>query len=989
MALAVSLALFLVFLFPIYSLVQGVEFLFNGFNGSESNLTLEGASIVKPSGMIRLTNKSHDIIGHAFYDKPINMFDKNNSSNPNASFSTHFVFAIVSSSPGKGGFGLAFTLAPSPRFPGAEPGHFLGIVNSKNDNSSSNHIFAVEFDTVNGFKENSNTAGNHVGININSVYSVASEPAAYFVAGAHKEEMDLESGDLIQAWIDYDGKTQIVNVTIAPIDKNKPEKPLLSHHVMDGMPSQLNISQLPNPPKEKSSSSGKPQIKALIVALSVAVFVLTPPNAVNEHLYIIPLSLGQLIAKCLKKSQFPIGRVVYLCCCLGPQLRTDNSLKTLTNSSPSPSSHSSATLRSFDLLQSAISQLKTSMALAVSLALFLVFLFPICSLVQGVEFLFNGFNGSESNLTLEGASIVKPSGMIRLTNKSHDIIGHAFYDKPINMFDKNSSSYPNASFSTHFVFAIVSSSPGKGGFGLAFTLAPSPRFPGAEPGHFLGIVNSKNDNSSSNHIFAVEFDTVNGFKENSNTAGNHVGININSVYSVASEPAAYFVAGAHKEEMDLESGDLIQAWIDYDGKTQIVNVTIAWSFAVDGMPSQLNLSQLPNPPKEKSSSSYKPQIKALIVALSVVVFVLLGILFFFTLYRKMVGFESESLEDWELDCPHRFKYKDLHAATKGFKASGVIGAGGFGEVYKGDLASTGCEIAVKKITRNSIQGMREFAAEIESLGRLRHKNLVHLLGWCKKKNNLLIVYDYIPYGSLDTLVFEPRGNFVLSWEQRFNILKGIASGLLYLHEEWEQVVIHRDVKSSNVLIDVDMNPRLSDFGLARLYDHGEISHTTGVVGTIGYIAPELARTGKASTCSDVFAYGVLLLEVACGQRPIGSGEFILADWVMEKHKEDRILETVDPNLDSNYVVKEMKLVLELGLICSHYKPDARPTMRQVVRYLHEDEELPEIDNWSIVDSGRISETNARFMQLLSTDTITSYQSSSVGGISCSSMSGGR
>ncbi|CAL9002876.1 unnamed protein product [Prunus brigantina] len=675
------------------------------------------------------------------------------------------------------------------------------------------------------------------------------------------------------------------------------------------------------------------------------------------------------------------------------------------------------------------------MALAVSLALFLVFLFPICSLVQGVEFLFNGFNGSESNLTLEGASILKPSGMIRLTNKTHNIIGHAFYDKPITMFDKNSSSYPNASsFSTHFVFAIVSSSPGKGGFGLAFTLSPSPRFPGADSGHFLGIVNSTNDNKSSNHIFAVEFDTVNGFKENSDTKGNHVGININSVYSVASEPAAYFVAGAHKEEMNLESGDLIQAWIDYDGKTQIVNVTIApldktkpeqpllsyhvnlssilqenmyagfsastgkevsshyiiaWSFAVDGMPSQLNLSGLPKPPKEKSSSSYKPQVKALIVALSVVVFVLLAILFFFTLYRKMVGFESESLEDWELDCPHRFKYKDLHAATKGFKASGVIGAGGFGEVYKGVLASTGCEIAVKKITRNSIQGMREFAAEIESLGRLRHKNLVHLQGWCKKKNNLLIVYDYIPYGSLDTLIFEPRDNFVLSWEQRFNILKGIASGLLYLHEEWEQVVIHRDVKSSNVLIDVDMNPRLSDFGLARLYDHGEISHTTGVVGTIGYIAPELARTGKASTCSDVFAYGVLLLEVACGQRPIGSGEFILADWVMENHQEDRILETVDPNLDSNYVVKEMKLVLELGLICSHFKADARPTMKQVVRYLHEDEQLPEIDNWSIVDSGRISETNARFMQLLSTDTITSYQSSSVGGISCSSMSGGR
>ncbi|KAM1038281.1 hypothetical protein ACFX13_033722 [Malus domestica] len=672
------------------------------------------------------------------------------------------------------------------------------------------------------------------------------------------------------------------------------------------------------------------------------------------------------------------------------------------------------------------------MALPISLA-FLLF-FAMFSPACGVEFLFNGFNGSEaSDLIREGATIFKPSGMLRLTNASHNIIGHAFYPKPINFFDKNSSSYPNASsFSTHFVFAIVSPSSGHGGFGLAFTLSPSPKFPGAEPGHFFGIFNSTTDSNTSNHILSVEFDTVNGFKENSNTAGNHVGINNNSVYSVASEPAAYSVKGAHKEEVNLESGELIQAWIDYDGKTQMLNVTIspihvekperpllshpinlsttlqetmyagfsastgeqasshyilAWSFAVDGIPRPINVSELPKPPKEKGSSSYRPEIKALIIALSVVVCVLLGVLLFFTLYKGMHEFES--LEDWELDCPHRFKYKDLYAATKGFKASGVIGAGGFGEVYKGVLPSSGCEIAVKKITQNSIQGMREFASEIESLGKLRHKNLVHLQGWCKKKSDLLIVYDYIPYGSLDSLIFGSKNNFVLSWAQRFNILKGIATGLLYLHEEWEQVVIHRDVKSSNVLIDAEMNPRLSDFGLARLYDHGEISHTTGVVGTIGYIAPELARTGKASTCSDVFAYGVLLLEVACGQRPIGSGEFILADWVMENHEMDHILDTVDPNLDSNFDVKEMKLVLELGLLCTHYKPEARPTMRQVVRYLNEEDQPPEVENWNLLDSRQNSELNARFMQVFSVDTMASYPSSSLGGISCSSMNTGR
>ncbi|KAL6138919.1 hypothetical protein ACLB2K_064198 [Fragaria x ananassa] len=614
----------------------------------------------------------------------------------------------------------------------------------------------------------------------------------------------------------------------------------------------------------------------------------------------------------------------------------------------------------------------TPMALAISLA-FLLF-FPICSLSQGENFLFNGFNGSDGSLKLDGASIVKPSEFLFIPNAS--------------------------SFSTEIVFAIISPSSGSGGFGLAFTLSPPSSFPGAQAGHYFGILNSSNDNKSSNHLFAVEFDTVNGYNESSNSVGNHVGIDINSVYSEASEPSAYYTTESHKEEVTMESGDLIHAWIDYDGKAQLLNVTISpvhkgkpakpLLSRVNGFASQINLTNLPVPPKEKSSSSsYSAPIKALIVALSVVVFLLLAILFLFGLYRRLMF--SETMEDWEIDCPHRFRYKDLHAATKGFKDSNVIGAGGFGAVYKGTLPSTGCEVAVKKITRNGIQGMWEFAAEIESLGRLRHKNLVNLQGWCKKNNDLLIVYDYIPNGSLDALIFHPNDKFLLSWKQRFNILKGIASGLLYLHEEWEQVVIHRDVKSSNVLIDEDLNARLSDFGLARLYDHGEISHTTGVVGTIGYIAPELARTGKASAASDVFAYGILLLEVASGKRPIGSGhsdQFILADWVMENHQAGRLLDTVDPKL-GYYGVKEMELVLELGLLCSHFKPEARPTIRQVVRYLNGDEPLPHVDNWDLIESESISELNSRFIQVISSDSIISYQSTSFGGISSSSMGSGR
>uniref|UniRef100_A0A2N9FTH2 non-specific serine/threonine protein kinase n=2 Tax=Fagus sylvatica TaxID=28930 RepID=A0A2N9FTH2_FAGSY len=677
------------------------------------------------------------------------------------------------------------------------------------------------------------------------------------------------------------------------------------------------------------------------------------------------------------------------------------------------------------------------MDLAISFA-FLLF-FPYVAQSQDFEFIFNGFNNSE-NLTREGASIFKPSGALKLTNATANVTGQAFYTRPIQMFNNKSRSYPNASsFSTSFVFAIrPAATSSRGGYGLAFILSPSTKFPGAQPGHYLGIFSSSNDGNPSNHIFAVEFDTVKGHNETSDSEGNHVGININSMSSNASRPAGYYDKNddANLEEIILESNKPIRAWIEYDGVERVVNVTIsysleeidkpkkplisrhidltpilketmyvgfsaatgkktsfhyilAWSFAINGAAPLLNISQLPlPPPSEESSSAFKPQVKVVIAIISAFTLVLLGILFFFTCYKKMT--RKESLEDWELDCPHRFKYKDLYAATKGFKESEVIGVGGFGAVYKGIVPATGNEVAVKKIIQNSSQGMREFAAEIESLGRLRHKNLVNLQGWCKHKNDLLIVYDYIPNGGLDSLIFKPRNNFVLTWDARYNILKGVALGLLYLHEEWEQVVIHRDVKSSNVLIDAELNARLGDFGLARLFDHDKLSYTTNVVGTIGYLAPELARTGKVSTSSDVFAYGILLLEVVTGRRPIDNNSFVLVDWLMECQQLGQILDAVDPKLNSTYVVEEVELVLDLGLLCSHHKPEARPTMRQVARILSRDDPIPAVPDWGSVDFRSVSEMNSRSLELISGDMTTrSYPSSSFGGITSSSIDSGR
>lgn len=667
------------------------------------------------------------------------------------------------------------------------------------------------------------------------------------------------------------------------------------------------------------------------------------------------------------------------------------------------------------------------MTMAAPLALLSVFLLLAAHSVQS-SFPYHGFN--DTRLDLEGAFVLKPSGALRLTNRSHNVIGHAFYPSSFQMFDQSSDSFPNvSSFSTTFVFAIDPSSPGQGGYGLAFAIAPSTQFAGADSGHFLGLFKSSNNGNTSNHIFAVEFDTVNGHDEERNTKGNHIGININGISSVASKPASYSDYGeAHEHDLQMDSGDPIIVWIEYDGPNRMVNVTIApwklkrkptksllsrrielkpvlkekmfvgfsastgdktsshyilaWSFAMNGPAPPLNYSLLPNPPKEQDSLSSPPNshFKVFIAVISVVA--ILGILFLAFWYRKT--WQTERLEDWERDCPHRFHYRDLYTATKGFKSSELIGIGGFGSVYKGQIHSTGIEIAVKRVRRNSGQGMKEFAAEIESLGRLRHKNLVNLQGWCKKKNDLLIVYDYIPNGSLYSLLYHPKNNYILNWKQRFNILKGIAAGLLYLHEEWEQVVIHRDVKPSNVLIDADMNPRLSDFGLARQYDHDEASHTTGVVGTIGYIAPELVRTGKASKNTDVFGYGVLLLEVACGRKPLESEQFILVDWVMEQYESGKILNAADPKLNSVYEDEEMEMVLQLGLLCTHQIAEARPTMRQVTRILHGDDQIPAVDGWACSKS--YSKFNSRMTEVISA---TSYRSSSIGDISSSSIDAGR
>ncbi|XWS43749.1 hypothetical protein CRYUN_Cryun16bG0130600 [Craigia yunnanensis] len=610
----------------------------------------------------------------------------------------------------------------------------------------------------------------------------------------------------------------------------------------------------------------------------------------------------------------------------------------------------------------------------------LFFLLISSSSSQTTELFFPGFKDSNpNNLTLTGVAQIEKNGILRLTNDTSRLVGHAFYSSPFRF--KNSTNGQAFSFSTSFALAIVPEYLKLGGHGLAFTITASKDLK-ALPSQYLGILNATDIGNFSNHLVAVEFDTVQDF-EFEDINDNHIGIDINNLDSNASVPASYYADGSTKQNLTLKSGKAIQAWIDYDSVENVINVTIApnstrprlpilsfhvdlspflqdlmyvgfsastgllasshyilgWSFKLSGQAQALDLSSLPSlpgPPKKHTALTVGVSVSSVIL-----VIIALSIAIYFIIKIK----NADVIEDWELEIgPQRYSYQELKQATNGFGDKTLLGHGGFGRVYKGTLRNSKTEVAVKRVSHESKQGLREFVSEIASIGKLRHRNLVQLLGWCRRRGDLLLVYDFMANGSLDKFLFdEPKT--ILNWEQRFRIIKGVASGLLYLHEGYEEIVIHRDVKAGNVLLDDELNGRLGDFGLARLYEHGSNPGTTRVVGTLGYLAPELPKTGKATTSSDVYAFGALLLEVACGRRPIEPKalpeELLLVDWVWEKFRQGRVLDVVDTCLDGQYDEGEMMMVFKLGLICSNDVPVVRPSMRQLVRYLDAEAELPE------------------------------------------------
>ncbi|XP_010686904.1 cysteine-rich receptor-like protein kinase 44 [Beta vulgaris subsp. vulgaris] len=289
----------------------------------------------------------------------------------------------------------------------------------------------------------------------------------------------------------------------------------------------------------------------------------------------------------------------------------------------------------------------------------------------------------------------------------------------------------------------------------------------------------------------------------------------------------------------------------------------------------------------------------------------------------------------------KYKFSKIRTATNNFSEDKKLGEGGFGEVFMGKLES-GQEIAVKRLSRNSRQGITEFKTEVLLVARLQHRNLVKLLGFCVSKKEKLLIYEYLPNLSLDQFLQDPTKCATLDWETRFKIICGIAKGLLYLHEDSRLKIIHRDLKCSNVLLDKDMNPKISDFGMARLFGADETQgNTNKIAGTFGYMAPEYVITGHYSVKSDVYSFGIIVLEIISGQK----NKFVRLDnedreslvhraWRL--WNEEIVMELVDNAIGKDILDEEVAKCIHIGLLCIQEDAARRPRMTTVVAALNGD-----------------------------------------------------
>ncbi|KAM0028765.1 putative protein kinase RLK-Pelle-L-LEC family [Helianthus debilis subsp. tardiflorus] len=626
------------------------------------------------------------------------------------------------------------------------------------------------------------------------------------------------------------------------------------------------------------------------------------------------------------------------------------------------------------------------------LACFLLILIPYAA---SISFNLTNISPNDKDMfILEGGAYISENAIqVTPENKSGTVIGRVTYTKKLHLWDKNSRGL--ASFSTNFSFVKLSDPKkiNRQDDGFIFFLARNSSV-------IHGATDPKSDteaDGSADQFVWVEFDPYCNTWEANITSCDHVGINVHSHSSI--KQAEWFNDVSNKREC--------QVWVNYDSASRNLSVSFTsfrnntvelggvshtvdlrdelpeWVvFGFSAAAGELsdkntvkswmfNSSDLQFDENNGLSSHKLGLVVGLVVGKSVLVTLL--VILAYLLWRKKKN-NSDNVQELEISVemndefemgatgPRKFTYLELARATAGFSEKEKLGEGSFGGVYKGFLKDLRAYVAVKRVSKTSQQGIKEYASEVRIISRLRHRNLVQLTGWCHEKGELLLVYEYMENGSLDTHLFKAKS--LLTWAIRYQIAIGLASALLYLHEEWEQCVLHRDIKSSNVMLDSNFNAKLGDFGLAKFVDHEKGSQTTSLAGTLGYMAPECVTTGKTSKESDVFSFGVVALEIVCGRKSINrkaqENQIWLPEWVWELYGTQTLLEAVDPRLSLEFDEDEVKRLMIVGLWCVHPASQLRPSMRQVIQVLNSKASLPILPSKMPIASYFTTETPSLF-----------------------------